>query len=97
MSSLRRKAVFSVAASILIASAAAPAFATTEYPSGGIWNYGTNSDRVWSDYFHGGNCHSSSVQGAWFDTDSASAGQWSEAEADQRRFRVDHSYYKSYC
>ena len=93
----RRTAALTLATSILAVGFAVPAFAGTQNVSGGIWNYGTGGGRVWSDYFHAKNCHSSSVQGQWFDSDSASRGQWSEAWAQDRRFSVDHSYYKSYC
>ena len=35
----------------------------------------------WSDYYHGSNCHTASVNGAYFVRDYASAGYWAIAEA----------------
>lgn len=93
----RRAAATSVAACILAVGSAVPAFAETAYVGGGTWNYGENSSIVWSDYYHPRNCHGSSVQGKWFDSDTASAGQWSRAWAESRWYAVDKSYYRSYC
>lgn len=77
---------------------AVPAMAATEYPApGAMWNYGTGGGRVWSDLLYSKSCHSSSVQGKYYDSDSAAAGYWSEASAPSRWYAIDKSYYKLYC
>lgn len=85
------------AAALCSVGIAATASAETSTPAGGVWNYGTGGGWVWSDYFHPSKCHGSSVQGKWFDSDTASAGRWSEAQAEDRWYAVDRSWYKSYC
>lgn len=94
---MSRFATLVIAGGTLLGAVALPAWAATSYPSGGIWNHGTGGGWVWSDYFHPSRCHGSSVRGAWWDEDSASAGRWSEARAKDRWYAVDHAYYKSYC
>lgn len=58
-------ATVAVSAALLIGGfvAAAPASATTEYPGGGIWNYGcTNSCAAgYSDYYWAADWHGSST------------------------------------
>lgn len=43
---------------------ASPAFATTEYPGGGIWNYDATFTKNYSKYFHETKSHGSSVENA---------------------------------
>ena len=94
----KRKLIATLAATAAVMGMATPAFADVAYVSGGTWNYGTGGGRVWSDYYHGRNCHRSSVQGQYYvSSGNVRAGLWSRASAPDRLFAVDHSYYSSNC
>ncbi|GLZ39015.1 hypothetical protein Acsp05_26390 [Actinokineospora sp. NBRC 105648] len=57
-----KKVVITGLAGLAMAAAGAGiAMADTAYVGGGTWDYGTGGGRVWSNYYHGSNCHSSSV------------------------------------
>lgn len=71
-----------VAAMVLLPVVAAAA--TTEYVGGGLWQYGTTSSEVYSNYHHASLYHSSTacnngLLGDTCDQDVAEAGAWSEA------------------
>lgn len=92
---LRRKIAVAIAAGVGTVGIATPALATIAYPEGGIWDYGTGGGIVWSDYYHGSRCHGSSVQGQYYyRSPNTAAGRWSIADAPDRVFAVDHSYYR---
>jgi lactococcin 972 family bacteriocin len=87
-----------LAAVALTMATAIPALATTANVSGGTWNYGTSDSRVWSDYYHGVNCHSSSVEGSsYVNSGNVGAKKYSRASSGTRWWATDRSYYRPYC
>jgi lactococcin 972 family bacteriocin len=96
----RRKIVPGVAAAALTVGSALPALAATEYPGGGIWNYGVN-EIVYSYYQHRTSIHGSSVVNGWGTRVSSgckSPGVTARAEAPARTGYADYAYWaKSSC
>ncbi|MGO1234592.1 MAG: lactococcin 972 family bacteriocin [Microbacterium gubbeenense] len=75
-----KKVAVAITIAAPLALTAAPAFAATEYPGGGQWNWGNTLGHNYSDYLHSGNTHSSTVIcGDSTDRDIAAPGGWSNA------------------
>ncbi len=89
-------AAVALTAAVVLGGAGA-AYATVVSVGGGTWSYGTGGGEVWSDYYHAGKCHGSSVQGTYYEKDYASAGWWSMADAPDRWYAVDKSWYDTSC
>lgn len=94
---LKKTVIAGLAIAATMTAGAGVAMAAREYVGGGIWDYGTGGGRVWSDYYHGANCHSSSVDGAYYETSGpVSAGRWAYADAPDTIW-VDSSYWNNAC
>ncbi|WP_327310086.1 lactococcin 972 family bacteriocin (plasmid) [Streptomyces sp. NBC_01298] len=87
-----------VAAGFIVVGLATPALAQSVDVSGGKWFYGTNSsDQVYSNFYHGKNCHGSSVKGKYFaQSGDVKAGVTSYASAAEALWG-NESYYRSSC
>ncbi|MDO5628920.1 MAG: lactococcin 972 family bacteriocin [Mobilicoccus sp.] len=73
--------------------AAAPAMAAIAYVEGGKWNYGVNSESVWSYYDHDSKKHKSSAVGQIvYPSGCAAAGAPARASGPKARFN-NQSYY----
>jgi len=97
-----KRVLGTVATTALVSTAVAvPALATVSYPGGGTWDYGVMSfvGTNWSNYYHGGRVHGSSVtgDGGLIRSACVSPGRWSYAYAyDSNPFRFDQAYWR-YC
>ncbi|SDW06803.1 bacteriocin, lactococcin 972 family [Marininema mesophilum] len=71
------------------------AFAEVTHPGGGVWSHGTDSNSVWSEYYHGSKTHKSSVQGVDFFVTSGwkSKGVWSTAWHKQNPNYMDYAFW----
>ena len=92
---LKRVLATGAVAATMVLGAAAPALAASV--GGGTWYHGVNDGvKVWSDYYHGSNCHTASVNGAYFVRDYASPGYWAVAEAPDTIW-IDEAYWNNAC
>lgn len=79
---VKKAVAVGLSAVAMLAGAAGSAMADTAYVGGGTWDYGTGGGSVWSNYYHGNNCHSSSVDGSrYVDSGPTNPGIWSRASA----------------
>ncbi|MEU5692420.1 lactococcin 972 family bacteriocin [Actinosynnema sp. NPDC020468] len=86
-----------LAAGALVLGIATPALATVVNVGGGTWDYGVDSARVWSNYYHGSKCHGSSVVGAYYDSSGDTrAGITARASAPAKG-SGNKSYYRASC
>ncbi|MFE6104046.1 lactococcin 972 family bacteriocin [Streptomyces laurentii] len=93
---LKRALKIAAVSGALVVAGAAPAMATIVYVGGGTWDYGANAYYVWSDYYHGSKCHSSTSVGTSIDSDEASAGSWSRTQVTAALYG-NKSYYSTTC
>ncbi|WP_150239542.1 lactococcin 972 family bacteriocin [Nocardiopsis quinghaiensis] len=94
---IKRIATTTLLAAGIAAGAAGAASATIVNIGGGTWDYGVGGGTVWSDYYHGSSCHSSSVSGEYYSSSGATAaGSWARASAPDT-WMVDHSYWNNQC
>lgn len=94
---IRRRLTIAATTGIISLGIAIPAFATVEYPAGGVWDYGTENGIVYSDYYHPTSWHKSSVKtSSVFSSPCTAKGYWSKASANDRWWAVDYSYW-SFC
>lgn len=75
------------------------AFAVVEYPpEGGKWDYGTDSEYIWSNYSHKTRHHGSSVRNCHGDlrrSVNVGPGEWSHASReDGCKGKIDRAYYR---
>ncbi|PDQ34860.1 MAG: hypothetical protein B5766_08850 [Candidatus Lumbricidophila eiseniae] len=91
--------VVGVVAAALVLGGVSAASATTSYPEGGTWHYGTNGSFVYSNYFHARRWHSATVENCdrvRLAKSIARPGLWASARSYGGcpvKGRVDHAYY----
>lgn len=98
---LKKLAVAALLGGGLAVAGATAAYATVVNAGGGTWSYGIVSlaGNNWSDYYHSGVWHGSSVTGNAGLVRSACTqpGVWSYSTAyDSNPFRIDQAYWR-YC
>lgn len=60
---------------------------------GGTWNHGFSNGQVFSNYYHGSRCHSSTVwNGKYHGSGPTRAGNWARASAPDS-WRIDKAYW----
>jgi lactococcin 972 family bacteriocin len=98
MSKLVRRFVAPILLAMALAGGAATAAsATITYPpEGGTWDHGWNVNRVWSNYLHQNICHGSTAVGQTTVSRTASAGNWSLADA-RVKLAGNKAYYRTSC
>ncbi|KQB87478.1 lactococcin 972 family bacteriocin [Corynebacterium lowii] len=97
--SIRTKFTRSLAATALsgavIAGGATAALAAVSHVDGGTWYHGVNDKNVYSNYYHAGAKHASSVQGKFkADSGCVTPGKTSYASAPKRWYAKDTAYYR---
>ena len=91
-----RKACISIAtAAMVITGSVSAANAIQVDAGGGRWDYGTGWANVWSNYYHQGLWHGSSVVGNYHsDSGCKVPDSWSYASAQKTWFNTGRSYYR---
>jgi hypothetical protein len=103
---MKRKLLAGAAAVLVSAGvllSASPAFATTQYPEGGTWNYGksyySNGVQIlYSEYYHPSNWHRSSIvpdDGRVYRSGDKAAGIWASVSKESYGAN-DSCYYFKY-
>lgn len=96
-----KKFAVGVGAVAVLATAAAPAFATVANVGGGTWNYGRTTSgstkNVWSNYVHNSKRHSSTaILGAKNVKKFANARSWSNASVSGPSGDTAFTYWATY-
>lgn len=92
---LKKKVLSLLAAGALSVGVVGPAAAVVVDAEGGKWDYGNANGIVWSHYYHGSQCHGSSVVGnIRVNSGNTRPGVWARASAESRWWASDKSYYR---
>ncbi|OHW62380.1 bacteriocin [Andreesenia angusta] len=92
MKRLIKGTIMSLALTLGIGTAA---FAAIAYVEGGVWDYGTTSTKVYSDYYHQSKEHTASVSagGKIVRSGNVSKGQWAKASMSKSWYQTGYAYY----
>lgn len=92
---LRKACISIAAAAMVITGSVSAANAIQVDAGGGRWDYGTGWTNVWSNYYHQGLWHGSSVVGNYnSDSGCKAPNSWSYASAQKSWYNTGRSYYR---
>lgn len=90
---ISRRIASGLLGAVLSLGVAAPAMAAIAYVEGGKWNYGVNSESVWSYYDHPTKVHKSSAKGAILYSSGCTAAGRTSIASGPRSTSSNKSYY----
>ncbi|MBO3141913.1 lactococcin 972 family bacteriocin [Dermatophilus congolensis] len=93
---IKQRFISAIAAITLSLGVTAPAIAATAEVEGGLWNYGTNNESVWSYYKHTERTHKSTARGESTYYSGCTKPKL-EARASGPRARSNNESYYGFC